>query len=197
MTVDVNFLAISPTSPEAQAFLREMKDRADRMGRGSREVCACGHSLKYHQTDVASGYVLCKPGKIGCGCSEERAVLRASNLRRFLHKTSEPGYGMGHALSKGVAASLGAGELVEWIRVGTDGAVLCDACGSGTGFVDGSGKSPVYPIAFDARQLRAVDGLDAKTNRVMCLGCAQGILEHGVVEWLSRVGAGAGASAKA
>ena len=184
------FSAISPTSPEAQEYLREMKERAEKMGRGSRDVCACGHSMKYHHTDVASGYVACSPGRIVCGCKETRAVLRTSNLRRFLHKTSEPGYGMNHSLSKGVAAALGAGELVEWIHVVETGAVACDSCAGPTGFVDEKGQSPVFVMAFDRHWIRVSDGDIAAYSRVMCESCARGVFEHGI-EFLS------GASAKA
>lgn len=106
---------------EAEAAEEKISKRG-RLDR-DRRICACGHPMKRHWTDMGKTY--CKPSKLECPCRFEshRAVLIAADTRRFLCKTVGPG--PEHALARGILASVQNGEPIEWVID-----MKCGLCGA-------------------------------------------------------------------
>lgn len=91
-------------------------------GRKDGRVCICGHSNGRHLVS-SYGNMTCQAAKQPCECKQIRLVVKASDTRPFLRKTS--GSGPFHALIQGIASAEEKGIEVEWLIDPT-----CDRCGS-------------------------------------------------------------------
>jgi hypothetical protein len=154
-------------SPLREGAVEEVRKRRVRRLSADSTVCRCGHSSNVHKEDPrypGSGIIRCQPGQGSCRCSQPSPVLWTNNLRLFKHMTT--GYGLDHALSKGIVAVLEYDKPefkaeYKWL----DGElVICDACKNPTPF-----PVPVS-ILLESNTLVPMHG-DA--GKIMCENCFQ------------------------
>jgi hypothetical protein len=111
--------------------------------------------------DREAGSIRCQAGKTPCECQKFLYVLRATDIRSFIQKTTGPG--KEHALAKGIASTLERGIRVEWRED-----IACFYCG----------KAPVevgalIPIPYNERGGEAFRS--TVENRLHCEGCRMAI----------------------
>lgn len=87
-------------------------------------ICICGHAVNKHT--VVNGIVMCNPSRMNCPCKSVRPVIEVDDTRRFLRKTTGPGYE--HALIRGIAALHEIGKGMRWIEP-----PKCDRCSATEG----------------------------------------------------------------
>ena len=148
---------LSPFSAGAVEHFMKQRNEDGRKSR-VREICACGHSMNFHiDLNDGSGRFTCKPGQQICSCVNRHAVLRADNLRLFMHSTT--GIGVDHALGKGIMSCLIKDAGFEWI----ENPLACDGC-------QGVMAEPI-PIGMDARTGRIRKIASGEINLVVCKDC--------------------------
>lgn len=138
-------------APDAEAQWAEWEKKNKRTG----EVCACGHSVRYHSATTPGGQVFCVPGRTLCECREARTVVKTSNLRIFMQSTQ--GSARMHALGKALA-SAGLNESVVWEWIDPK----CDDCKTET--------TELTPMAVNASG--RVSDVTTQWNIVVCRDCA-------------------------
>lgn len=109
--------------------LQEAEELA--MGKvGTREICACGHPISRHRFNPVDNKYECQPNAMSCPCIQPRVVMKVTNERYFIRKST--GSGPKHALSLGYIASKNA--LGEDFVNGTKWLIpkICDRCGEET-----------------------------------------------------------------
>lgn len=110
-------LGLTDEDIEEYRILKKTKGRRDA------RVCICGHSGGAHfmlsgfggEENIArnpKGSMGCQAGRVPCACSKFDPVLKANDVRSFIHKTEGPG--RMHALMKGVKSSRERGVTIEW-----------------------------------------------------------------------------------
>jgi hypothetical protein len=92
------FNALSFSEEDAEAVMDEFEAEKSLNG----QICACGHTVKQHTYSSLVGKTLCKSGKQLCNCAHVNVVLRVSNSRFFMRKST--GHGPRHALTLGILA---------------------------------------------------------------------------------------------
>jgi len=106
---------LSPMDPNGVAQFEK-----NRGTKKTQTVCICGHSSNKHSND--GSLTFCTPGRMTCLCQSLREVIKTENLRLFQYTTT--GFGIDHALGKGISACVSRETPFEWIEKPT----LCDAC---------------------------------------------------------------------
>jgi hypothetical protein len=127
--MDTIFDRLGTTPEELHAGVVKAKQASkERDGR----ICICGHPAKCHTSEAgeasavhfamkASGRNKCFPGRQSCPCRKFVGVLIASDVRKFMHRTTGPG--PGHALTKGIDSGAQSHISMSW----TENAV-CELC---------------------------------------------------------------------
>lgn len=120
------FNSLSFSEEDVEAVIDEFEIEKSLNG----QICACGHTVKQHTYSSILGKTMCKSGKQLCNCAHVNAVLKVSNSRFFMRKST--GHGPRHALSLGILSvvkeNLGRSEenqiTMEWIT----NPVSCEKC---------------------------------------------------------------------
>jgi hypothetical protein len=131
-----------------------------RLSKESRQICACGHSVKHH--DVTNlGEVACSPGRQKCKCDFIKPVIRVPNTRFFMRKST--GNGKFHALTLGIAEAIRAikkedGDLeqIEWLVP-----PICEKCKKE--------NVPLHPT--NVSSLGVIVDEPAEKNALLCDDC--------------------------
>lgn len=143
---------VNPYSEEAvelylRGKLKKVKDR---------RVCVCGHPMSYHgQVGEIS---VCTPARGRCRCTKSRAILKTTNLRKFMYTTE--GVGVNHALGKAIASCRA--DEVEMVWLDEGGVVKCDICLEVV-------LEPI-PVAVDVAFDRP-SGMSTGVDKIICMGC--------------------------
>jgi len=90
------FNSLSFSEEDVEAVLDEFEAEQALNG----QICACGHPVKHHKYSKILGITQCKAGKQLCNCAYVNPVLRVSNSRFFMRKST--GHGPRHALTLGI-----------------------------------------------------------------------------------------------
>lgn len=75
-------------------------------------VCVCGHPASRHSETEDSP--ICRASRLDCRCHGLLRVLKVSDTRYFLRKTT--GYGADHALMRGKKSAENRGVDVDWVE---------------------------------------------------------------------------------
>lgn len=119
---------------EADQRLTEKKTRDPR-------VCLCGHAVNRHT--IVNGIVMCNPSRMSCPCKNCRPVIEVDDTRKFLRKTTGPGYE--HALIRGIAALSEIGKSMKWIEP-----PKCDRCSTTEGRIVPVPVTAGKTVAYEA-----------------------------------------------
>lgn len=128
------------------------------------DICICGHSARSHSSHArlenliheafrAQGVTRCLPGRQTCPCVEFNGVLRVSDVRGFICKTTGP-YSA-HALTKGILGLTAKGGQAEMIGVWS-----CSGCGS---------QEKVGPVAITQTGKESLE--PSPINYMLCVDC--------------------------
>lgn len=141
---------------------RVLADEARRRGNGDARVCECGHPMARHHAAEwkGEGKTECKPSRLICSCNQARAVIRVSDTRRFLRRTS--GAGPRHALMKGLAQLVDAQGTWTWLTDLED----CEKCGND------EGPLTIVPIGADGRGGLRYNSESALLSKFLCSTCS-------------------------
>jgi hypothetical protein len=101
------FDSLSFSEEDAEAVLDEFEAEKSLNG----QICACGHTIKQHTFSSVVNKTMCKSGKQLCTCAYVNPVLRVSNSRFFMRKST--GHGPRHALTLGILSVIKENRLRE------------------------------------------------------------------------------------
>ncbi len=130
---------------ETDKKLKEQKPRDPR-------VCLCGHAVNKHT--VVNGITMCNPSRMTCRCKNCKPVIEVDDTRKFLRKTTGPGYE--HALIRGIAALHEIGKGMKWIEP-----PKCDRCSTTEG--------RIVPVPITDGKTVAYE--DTGRNALLCDKC--------------------------
>jgi hypothetical protein len=101
------FESLSFSEEDAEAVLDEFEAEKSLNG----QICACGHTIKQHKYSSTLNKTMCKSGKQLCTCAYVNPVLRVSNSRFFMRKST--GHGPRHALTLGILSVIRENRMRE------------------------------------------------------------------------------------
>jgi len=143
---------VNPYSDEALEMYRKGKLNKKK----DRTVCVCGHPMSYHGRVGNIG--VCTPAKGRCRCMKSRAILKTTNLRKFMYTTE--GVGVAHALGKAIAACRA--DDVEMYWQTETGKINCDMC-----LTELLEPIPVaVNVSFDMPS-----NMSTGVDKIICMGC--------------------------
>ena len=150
------------------------EDRQKRRGPVDRRICLCGHGTNKHRNPeiededrnryidgvVAERTYGCYPNaKVMCPCRLPQPVIRVSDSRWFLRKTT--GGGASHALIRGIRSLMEIeGATVEWLVEPT-----CNKCGTK------DLEKSILPVPLTKAGRLTHDGLSEGYDRFLCEEC--------------------------
>lgn len=135
----------------------ERLETTRRRKRDERIICSCGHAKARHT--LASNFSVCNPSAMSCPCAHWTPVLKVTDTRPFMWKTT--GLGAEHALTKGIIAMHGKNISGEWLP----DAYKCIKCSTTVGV-------NVYPIQKTAERLLIASDYElASLNLMLCEPC--------------------------
>lgn len=153
------------TQTPAEDILKQMgydpeetlkKDKESRNKVIDRKVCICGHGMSRHMEVEGRGFWTCNPSKLYCPCEQPVAVLEVSDTRPFLRTTR--GYGIDHALIRGLSSLFEKGGTGGWIGEFP----YCAICKTKEG--------PIHPVAVNMDGTRILEE-PGKKNTLLCGSC--------------------------
>jgi hypothetical protein len=133
------------------------------------KICICGHGSGRHTWTEELQEHNCRPPKADCDCKNLVEVIKSTDTRPFVRKTS--GNGNRHALILGMQSALEKGATVEWIVPS-----VCARCHE---------EGPTAPCVVSPEGI-IYDGIPERRDKeakkkiihkLLCQGCREGTKE--------------------